>query len=251
VVPAVGADENASALGEAGDPEGTEEGVEETRVISVLHVLDIELPVVRQHLDEAAQYPDGSAQHAGYATENLLAQVGLDARRLRAQAREDQPVHHGRPELARAVGRLGEFGRHAAPAIRTLLEGDTGEIALEVVSPRVVDALEMPRGAVIVERDQSTPVCAAILEGTDAPVVRAHDNHRHLPHEGRAEVTGVREIHLEADEAPGGALEDAPELRAVVGLVLVEPVGDAGEGRVRPRARRIGRAHARCGETTT
>ena len=47
VVPAVGADEDASALGEPGDPEGTEEGVEEARVIGVLHVLDIELPVVR------------------------------------------------------------------------------------------------------------------------------------------------------------------------------------------------------------
>src|SRR6266568_2332874 len=66
-----------------------------------------------------------------------------------------------------------------------------------------------------------------------------------LAREGRAEITRVREIYLQADETPSGTFEDATKLRAVVGLVLVEPVRDAGEGRVRPRARRIGGAHAR------
>src|SRR5207247_9340189 len=134
-------------------------------------VLDVELPVVRQRLYEAAEYTNGSLQHARDPAENLPAQIGLDAGRVGAQAREDQPVNHGRPERARAVGRLGECGGHAAPAIGALLEGDAGEIALEVVRPGMVDALKMLRGAVIVQRDQGAPVRAAILEGADAPVL--------------------------------------------------------------------------------
>jgi hypothetical protein len=76
------------------------------------------------------------------------------------------------------------------------------------------------------------------------PVVPAYHDHRQLAHEGRAEVAGVWQIHLEAYEAPGGTLEDATKLGVVVGLVLVEPVRDAGEGRVRPHAGQIGGAHA-------
>src|SRR5882724_2327347 len=92
---------------------------------------------------------------------------------------------------------------------------------------------------------------AAIFEGADGAVFPAHDEHRHLAHEGRAKITPVLEIRLETDEAPRRALEDATKLRAVVRLVLVEPVRDAGEGRVRPRAGRIGSAHARGRVTPT
>src|SRR5215472_15704140 len=45
VMPAVGADQDAAALGEPRDPKGAEEGVEQARVIRVLHVLHVELPV--------------------------------------------------------------------------------------------------------------------------------------------------------------------------------------------------------------
>jgi len=54
VVGAVRADEHPTALGEARDVEGAGERVEQARVIGVLHVLDVEGPVVRQGLGEAA-----------------------------------------------------------------------------------------------------------------------------------------------------------------------------------------------------
>src|SRR5499425_425100 len=108
VMAAVGADQDAAALSEPRDPEGAEEGVEQARVICILHVLHVELPVVREDLDEAPEHLDGLAQHAVDAPQDLRAQIVFHGRRLRAEAREDQAAERSRPELAGAVGTLGE-----------------------------------------------------------------------------------------------------------------------------------------------
>src|SRR5262249_3507939 len=228
VVPAIGADEHASALRQPSDPKGAEERVEQARVVRVLDVLDVELPVVRQHLHEAAEHADGPAQHTRHAPEDLVSQIGLERRRVGTQAREDQTGKRRRPELAGAVRGLGETSRHAATAIGALLEGYAGERALEIVRPCVVDALEVLRATLIVQRDERAAMRATVLEGPDPAVLRADDDDRHLADERRPEVARSRQVGLEAHEAPRGALEDAAQLGAVVRLVLVEPVRDAG-----------------------
>src|SRR5215467_6071872 len=202
-------------------------------------------------LDEAPEHADGPAQHARDASEDLRAQIVLDGRCLRAEAREDQAVERGCPELARAVGGLGERWRHAPSSVRALLEGDAGEVALQVVRPRVVHALEVLGRPSVVEGDEGAAMRAAILEGPDGTVGRAYHDHGHLAHEGGTEVTGLREIRLQAHEAPRRPLEDAAELRAVVRLVLVEPVGNARQAIVRPGPRQLPVAHRRAEIVTT
>ena len=168
VVAAVRAHQDAAPLGEARDPEGPEEGVEQARVVGVLDVLHVELPVVRQGLGEAAHDPHRAAQHAPDPPEDLRAQVLLDRRGLGREAREHEAVERGGAQLARPVVRLAERLRHPAAAVAALLERDADQAAPQVVGPGVIDALEVAaRRAPVVERDQRAAMGAAILEGVD------------------------------------------------------------------------------------
>ncbi len=248
---AVGAHHDAAGLGQAGDAEGAEEGVEQARVVGVLHVLHVELPVVGQRLGEAAQHPHRLAEHAADAPPHLRAQVLLDGRRLRGERGEHEAVEGGGPQLAGAVVGLAEGRRHPAPAVAALLERDADQVAAQVVGPRVVDALEVAaRGPAVVERDEGPAVRAAVLEGVDLPVGAAHHDDRHLAHEGGAVVARAREIGLEAHVAPGRALEDAPQLGPVVRLVLVDPVRHPRERGVGPPAIGAGSAHGAAARIT-
>src|SRR5712691_7825953 len=246
VVRAVWAHEDTPALREPGDPERAEEGVEQARVIRVLHVFDVELPVVRQQLDEAPEHSHApAAQHARDAPEDGLAQVGLDGRRILAQAREDEAVERLGPELSRAVLGLGKPRRHAAAPVGAFLECDAGEIALVIVRPRVIDALEVLRRPMIVQRYKGAAVGAAVLESANRAVLGADHDHRHFAQERGPEVAGTRQVRIEADEAPRRALEDAAELGVVGRLVLVDPEGHAGERGAGPGADWIRGAHGR------
>src|SRR5476651_791041 len=75
---------------------------------------------------------------------------------------------------------------------------------------------------------------AAILEAVDGAVAIAHHDDRQRAHEVGAVVALVRDVGLEADVVPGRTFEQAAELSRVVGGVLVDPVGDAGDGIFRP-----------------
>ena len=70
-----------AALGEARDVEGAEEGMEQARVIGVLHILHVELPVVRQRLDEAPQHLDGPPEHPEQPPAHRVPEIGLERRR--------------------------------------------------------------------------------------------------------------------------------------------------------------------------
>src|SRR6267378_3210516 len=244
VVRAVGADQHAAALGEPRDAEGAEERVQQARVVRVLDVLEVELPVVRQPLGEASEHLHRLAHHAAHAAEDLGAEVLLDRRRLGRQRREDEATERGRPQLARSVIGLAEVGGHPAAAVAALLERNADQVAAQVIAPRVVDALErVLHAARVVQRDQGAAVRAAVLERVDTAVLPAHHDHRHLADERRPEVAGLRDVGLQAHEAPGGAFEDAAQLGAVVRLVLVDPERHAGQRVGRPGAG--GLAHGR------
>src|SRR5205823_13628127 len=178
------------------------------------------------------------------APPHLLAQVRLQGRGVRRQAREDEAAERRRAELPRPVLGLAERGRHPAPAVRPLLERDADEVALEVVGPGVIDALEPLGRPRVLERDERAAVRAPVLEGVEGAVLAAYDDDGHLAHEGGAVVAGPRDVGLEADVVPDGAFEDAAELGAIVRLVLVDPVGHAGEGLHGPGAGRGGSRHA-------
>ena len=230
MVAAVGTDQHAAALRQPRDAEGREEGVQQARVVGVLDVLDIELPVVGQRLHEAAHHPDRPVEHAFDAAQHLAADILLDRQRLVRQRHEHQAAQGRGPQLARAEGVAVEVPGHAADPVDALLEGDAAQVAGEVVAPGVIDALEVALDvAAVVEGDQRAAMGAAVLEAVDRAVGVAHHDDRHLADLVGAVVALVRDVGLEADEVPGRGLEDLPHLALVVGLVLVDPVGHAGE----------------------
>jgi len=135
---------------------------------------------------------------------------------------------HGGAQLAGPVVGLAEGRGHAALAVAAPLEGDADQTAREVVGPGVVDALEVAAGGpAIVQRDQGAAVGAAVLERMDLTLCPPHHDDRHLAEEAGAVVTRLGEIGGEADVAPDRPLEDAAQLGAVVGVVLVDPVRHA------------------------
>src|ERR1700739_3072677 len=94
------ADQHAAALAQPGDAEGGEEQMEEARMVGVLDVLYIELPVVRQRLDEAADDLDRLLQHAANAPDDRLAEVLFNRRRRLGQGAEYQAAENGGAQLA-------------------------------------------------------------------------------------------------------------------------------------------------------
>ena len=214
-------------------------------MVRVLHVLDVELPVVRQHLHEAPEHLDGLVHHAQEAPVDLRAEIVVERRRPVGQAREDEATERGGAELSRPVLGLAEGLGHAAQATDALLEGDAEEVAPQVVAPRVIDALEVLGVAPIVEGDQRSAVRAPVLEGVDLAVLAADHDDRHLAHERGPVVARPLDVHLEAHVVPGRPLEDAAQLGLVVGLVLVDPEGDPGQRAAGPRVLRVGSRHIR------
>ena len=241
MVAAVGADQHAAALGQARDAEGREEGVQDRGVIGVLHVLDIELPVVGQGLHEAAHDADRPVEHALQAAQHLAADILLDRRRVGRQRGEHQAAERRGAQLPRAEIVAAEILGHAAHAVDAALEGDAAQVAGKVVAPGVVDAAELVADvAAVVEGDQRAAMRAAVLEAVDRAVGPAHRDHRHDADMVGAIVALVGDVRFQADEVPGRGLEQALHLALVVGLVLVDPVGHAGQGLLRPDAVRDG-----------
>jgi hypothetical protein len=159
-------------------------------VVGVLDVLHVELPVVRQHLREAAEHDwRAPGQDPADAVQDLLAEVLLDVGQVVVQGAEDEPVHDCQSQLARPVSLQAEVGWHAALAAHSLGERDRGQVALQAVGPGVVDAGEVAGVAVVGHRDQRAAVRAAVLERVDLPVGVPGDQDRLLADERGTEVT--------------------------------------------------------------
>ena len=203
-------------------------------VVAVLHILDIELPVVRQHLPVAAEQPDRPGQHAREPGADLGAEPVLQTGHIRAERAEDQSAECRRAQLARPVPGLVEALRHAARAVYAVLEGDAAQIAFQIVAPGVIDALDAPPAPALAEADQRAAMGAAVLERMQPPVpVAAHD-HRRLADEGGAPGCGLGQFRLEAQEMPCGAAEQALLLRRIHRRVAIDLERHAREARTRP-----------------
>src|SRR5256885_7190867 len=80
VVRAVLRDENAALLRQAVDAKAREEEMEQARMVGVLHVVHVELPVVRQHLRVRAEDLDRLDHHALDARQDLGAYIAFQRR---------------------------------------------------------------------------------------------------------------------------------------------------------------------------
>ena len=203
-------------------------------MIGVLDVLEIELPVVRQHLGEAAGDDDRLVQHALDAGRDLFAEILLDRRHVVGKRAEHQSAEQRDAQFARAVVGAAERFVHAALAVDAVLERHRLEVAFQVVVPGVIDAGEVAGMAAPIERDQRAAVRAAVLEGVDLVIEIARHDHRHRAHEGGAVVAGLLDLGFEAEEVPHRAFEDAALLLRVDLRRLVDPERDARQRALRP-----------------
>ena len=191
--------QHAAAGTQAGDAEGGEEQVQQAGVIGVAHVLEVELPIVRQRLGEAADdLQPAVAEHATHAADDLGAEPGFKFRSVRGQRAEHHAAERGDAQLARAVFGHVEVGRHAAFAIHTAGERDRAQVAAQIVAPGVIDALEVLPAAGIVQADQRAAMRAAVLEGRELAVLGARHHHGHAADKGGAVVADVGKFGLEA-----------------------------------------------------
>src|SRR5882672_6884019 len=188
-MPAAGVDDDPTALRQLVQLEGREEQMQDARMIGILDVLDIELPVVRQHLLEAAEH-DGRAvfEHARNAFDDLLSKVFVERRHVVGETTEDQTMQRRDAQLAQTVIAEAEVFLHAALAVDAVPERNAEQIALQVVGPGVIDAAEVLRVALVLQANHRAAMCAAVLESIELAVRVARDHYWSNADERTAEV---------------------------------------------------------------
>jgi hypothetical protein len=122
-------------------------------------------------------------------------------------------------------------GRHAALHLAVLLhaaaEGQSDEVAIELVVPLVVGADELLDRARALAAEGHAAVGAAVLDHVQFAALVAHQDHAALADHRALEVAGVRHLALQPHVAPVALVEEALELAPVHGLVGVGPAGHA------------------------
>ena len=203
-------------------------------MIGVLHVLEVELPVVRHHLRAAPEQHRGPVHHAQQPAGDVGAEIGLEVGCRVAERAEHQAAEFGDAQALEPVLVLAELRRHAALALHAVLERDAGELAGEVVGPAVIDAGEFLDAAGALQAQQVAAMGAAVDEGVDRAGRVAHDDDRGLADGGRDVVAGFGEFHREAEVVPGGSLEQALLLALVLRGVGIDPEGHLADAVRRP-----------------
>src|SRR5712691_9355012 len=104
------------------DAEGGEEQMQQARVVAVLHVLEIELPVVGKGLGKPSDHFNRPAQNPPDATADLVPKIFLDRRNVVAQAAEHETRECRHAQFSRAVILPTECPGHPSFAADTPLE---------------------------------------------------------------------------------------------------------------------------------
>src|SRR5258708_14821109 len=147
-MPAAGVDDDATALRQLVQLEGREEQMQDACMIGILDVLEIERPVVRQHLREAAeQHGRAVFKPTCNAFDDLVTKVFVEGWHVVGEAAEHETVERRHAQLAQTVIAEAEVFLHAALAVDAVPERDAEQIALQAVGPGMVDAAEILRVA--------------------------------------------------------------------------------------------------------
>ena len=227
-MPAAGVDDDAAALRQLVQLEGREEQMQDARMIGILDVLEIELPVVRQHLREAAEH-DGRAvfEHARDAFDDLVAEVFVERRHVVGEAAEHQTVQRRHAQLAQTVIAEAEVFLHAALAVDAVPERDAEQIALQAVGPGMVDAAEVLRVALVLQANHRAAMRAAVFECIELAVRVARDHHGSIADERAAEVARIRHLGFEAQITPVRTTKDRFLLVRIDFVALEQRIGHA------------------------
>ena len=129
------------------------------------------------------------------------------------------------PQLAGAMILHAERIGHAALPLHAILERHSGQVALPVIGPGVIDAAEILFAfALRIQTDQRAAMRAAVLKGIDLAIRVARDDHRRIADFRGAKITGLRQFHLERQIVPARTMEDALLLRPIGLLGLEHPI---------------------------
>ena len=198
-------------------------------MIRVLDVLEHQFPVRFQTLALVAQDLERAAvEHAVDPMEHLRPEVLLERRHAVIERGEDGAVVGGDLQLLEVVILHIEVGRHAALFADAATERNGDDVALKVIGPLMVGADEFGFAlAVGVVAKLNAAMSAAVGEHAHSAVFVAGVNHRLVADLGLAEIAGVRNLALEADEAVGGTAEDNFHFALIDFRRGVDPVGHA------------------------
>ena len=200
-------------VSETVEPKAGEKQMQDRRVVDVLHVLQIELPVVVHDLGRAAdQLQRRLAQGTLDKPYRFRPEEGFDVGDLGIEGTEDQPAELGHLDRPQTVPGLVEIAGHAAPAVRTVLERHVSEVALEVVGPGVIDAGQALDAAPRLQAQQRAAMGAAIEEAAKRAVLATNHEHRRLADFGGFVIPVPGQFGRQAEEIPHRALVDIPKL---------------------------------------
>src|SRR6516225_9108860 len=128
--------------------------MQDAGVVSILDILGVELPIVRQYLDAATDDTGRPVQHSADPAGDFRPEIGFEVGRVVAEGSENQSgkLRHAQP--LKVVFVLAEFRGHAALPLDAALEGDTGQLPGQIISPAVIDAADLLDIAAALETEQ-------------------------------------------------------------------------------------------------
>ena len=129
-----------------------------------------------------------------------------------------------------------EAARHAAFFIRTTLERNPLQIALQAVRPLVIGAHKLIGIALVVTAKLRATVCTAVFKYVDAAIFRTSDDHWRGTHIRALVVARVRDFRFQRHKVPGVAVENAFHLAVVDVVAGVDPVWNGVEHVLGPGA---------------
>ena len=147
---------------------------------------------------------------------------------------EDEAAIDFDPQRFQAVLLRVEILRHAALATNAVAEGDTVQLAVQIVCPGVVDAGKILAVAPFLQADQRSLVGATVDHRMDVAVFVARDDDGNFADEGGLEVARVRDVDIEAQEMPDWSPEYLFLFQGVDVRVRIKAIGDASDASFGP-----------------
>ncbi len=223
-MPAIRADLDAAAHVGTHHAEGVVKHVQQAGVIGVLVVLGVELPIVGQNLAVIAQHLQRLDEDSVDVCEQLVAEIAVERRRLVAEGPENHSAIGLDAQPLQVMTAVVEIGTDAALAAHATAERNALQLAVEVIDPVVIDAVEFADVAVRLEAKHRALMRTAIKHRADAAVLLADRDHRRIAHVGGLVISAIRNFRFEAEEIPSRSLEQPLLLERVqirVGVNLI------------------------------
>ncbi|QTP34840.1 hypothetical protein B7759_03462 [Burkholderia glumae] len=204
----------------APQPEVDEPGVQQSRVIRVLDVLHHQLPVARHSLARVAEHGQlRPVEQAVVIAQDVGAEEILEGLDVLVERREHRTATRRHPQPAQRVMPGIEIRRHAAVDLAALpyptAKRHADQIALQVVVPLVIRAVEVLRFARALAAELHAAMRAGVLEHDHLAVLGARHHDRPLADLGALEIAGRRHLRLQADVAPVFRIEQALQFALV------------------------------------